>query len=198
MAPSVLGVGNGVLFIPNSTGESGPIASFYSNDTQSGTPVEFLETDVVFPDGNSGVKTIPAINQEQKVGSVIVPAGGANIYFSQWIDLYGAPPANPINGFFSRAVAQTDPQSIGGLWQLWTNANRLPVTSPNYEEEWTYWNNPTTPNAGQWSPVGFANRVQTLQFLPQGTYWIKIQGTFEKTSPQGDFKFNTRISAKAS
>lgn len=70
MAPSVLGIGNGILFIPNEEGSSStPLYSLYDNDTQTGPSVSTLDISFDSPSGGGS-------NQENFGSLVVAPAGG--------------------------------------------------------------------------------------------------------------------------
>lgn len=73
MAPSVLGIGNGVLFIPNEEGSSStptptPLYSLYDNDTQTGPSVSTLDISFNSPSGGG--------SNSNNFGSLVVAPGG--------------------------------------------------------------------------------------------------------------------------
>lgn len=161
MAPSVLGVGNGVLFIPNSTGESGSTISFYDNDTQSGTPTTSLE----LIRGTSGFGT--GFADQRDIGSVVISGSSATLYLYQYADVAG-------KGHFG---ATNTPTQTGGRVSFYTAPNR---NVPSYEILWTSGN-----QGGTWSPAPtYSDRKEEAITVPAGTWYIQLQ-TFGQVTVQG-------------
>ena len=167
MAPSVLGVGNGVLFVPNSAGESGPIIKFYNNDNQTGTPTNFLQSSLTFVAGSFGNTTT--------IGSVTITDGPGTIYFYQYQE------ADSTKGHFGSSSSPTQ----GGNWlRVWDNPQRA-INNIYAEIEWT-----AASEGGVWSPnPTFANRKQEGIVLPDGTWYLRVSNFGLASS--GGTVFNT-------
>ena len=145
----------------------------YDNDTQTGPTVNSAVEQRLSPVGNTGQYADTGVD----IGSVVVPSGGGDITFFQYLDNSTMPSIT--GGYFK-----------SGRIRAYYNSSR--VGSIAAEVNWTQTN-----QGGTWSPDGFANKKEATVSLPQGTYYLRLAYFGEKPNPPGPFyqvRFNTGVS----
>ena len=145
----------------------------YDNDTQTGPTVNSIVEQILSPVGNSGQYSNVSINR----GSVVVPSGGGEITFFQYLDDSTMPSIT--DGYFTE-----------GRIRVYYNSSRSGNTAADVN--WTEVN-----QGGTWSPDGSANQKEQTVSLPQGTYYLKLSYFAEKPIPPGpayQVRFNTGVS----
>jgi len=162
MAPSVLGVGSGVLFIPNESSEPQiSNATLYNNDNQTGTPVTSVSDIDFMPASNEGTAS-----GSVKVNlSVVIGAGGGFITLFNYLDNSTLPNLSNTEFFESKLIAY-GPSGI-----------RVP-SNIVAQLEWT-----TANQGGDWRPLGFNNRKTGKLNLNQGTYNLSFSFFGRKVFP---------------
>mgnify|MGYP000023170715 FL=1 len=147
--------------------------NLYDNDTQTGPTVNSIVEQTLSPVGNSGQYGNFNINR----GSVVVPSGGGEITFFQYLDDSTMPSIT--DGYFTE-----------GRIRVYYNSSRSGSIAA--EVNWTQAN-----QGGTWSPDGSANQKEQTISLPQGTYYLKLDYFAEKPNPPGpayQVRFNTGVS----
>lgn len=145
----------------------------YDNDTQTGPTVSSIVEPRLSPVGQTGQYNDSAVD----AGSVVVPAGGGNLTFLQYLSNSTMP-------------SITDAYFTQGRIRVYTNSSR--TGTPVAEVHWTQTN-----QGGTWSPDGAANQKEATVSLPQGTYYIRLGYFGEKPNPPGpsyQVTFNTGVS----
>ena len=145
----------------------------YDNDTQTGPTVNSIVEQRLSPVGVSGSYVGPNVN----IGSVVVPPGGGDITFFQYLDNSTMPSIT--DGYFKE-----------GRIRVYYNSSRSGNTAADVN--WTEVN-----QGGTWSPDGSANQKEATVSLPQGTYYLRLGYFGEKPNPPGpayQVVFNTGVS----
>ena len=145
----------------------------YDNDTQTGPTVNSIVEQRLSPVGVTGNYVDPNVN----IGSVVVPPGGGDITFFQYLDNSTMPSIT--DGYFKE-----------GRIRVYYNSSRFGNTAADVN--WTQAN-----QGGTWSPDGSANQKEQTVSLPQGTYYLKLSYFAEKPIPPGpayQVRFNTGVS----
>lgn len=145
----------------------------YDNDTQTGPTVNSITESRLSPTGQSGQYADSQVNR----GSVVVPSGGADLTFFQYLDNSTMPSIT--DGYFTE-----------GRIRVYSNSSR--IGTPVAEVNWTQAN-----QGGTWSPDGTANQKEATVSIPQGTYYLKLGYFGEKPNPPGpayQVTFNTGVS----
>ena len=162
MAPSVLGVGSGILFIPNKSSEPQiSNATLYNNDSQTGTPVTSV-SDIDFMPNNIEGTASGGVNVNL---SVVIGAGGGFITLFNYLDNSTLPNLSNTEFFESKLIAY-GPSGI-----------RIPKNIVA-QLEWT-----TANQGGDWRPLGFNNRKTGKLNLNQGTYYLSFSFIGRKVFP---------------
>lgn len=150
-----------------------PVLELYDNDTQTGPTVSSITESRLSPTGQSGQYADSQVNR----GSVVVPSGGADLTFFQYLDNSTMPSIT--DGYFTE-----------GRIRVYSNSSR--IGTPVAEVNWTQAN-----QGGTWSPDGTANQKEATVSIPQGTYYLKLGYFGEKPNPPGpayQVTFNTGVS----
>ena len=150
-----------------------PALELYDNDTQTGPTVSSITESRLSPTGQSGQYADSQVNR----GSVVVPSGGADLTFFQYLDNSTMPSIT--DGYFTE-----------GRIRVYSNSSR--IGTPVAEVNWTQSN-----QGGTWSPDGTANQKEATVSIPQGTYYLKLGYFGEKPNPPGpayQVTFNTGVS----
>lgn len=145
----------------------------YDNDTQTGPTVNSIVEQRLSPTGQSGQYSDVAVDR----GSLVVPSGGGEITFFQYLDNSTMPSIT--DGYFKE-----------GRIRVYYNSSRSGSIAA--EVNWTEAN-----QGGTWSPDGTANQKEQTVYLPQGTYYLKLGYFGEKPNPPGpayQVVFNTGVS----
>ena len=138
-----------------------PALELYDNDTQTGPTVNSITESRLSPTGQSGQYADSQVNR----GSVVVPSGGADLTFFQYLDNSTMPSIT--DGYFTE-----------GRIRVYSNSSR--IGTPVAEVNWTQAN-----QGGTWSPDGTANQKEATVSIPQGTYYLKLGYFGEKPNPPG-------------
>ncbi len=149
------------------------VLELYDNDTQTGPTVSSIVESRLSPVGQSGQYADVAVD----IGSVVVPSGGGNLTFFQYLDNSTMP--NITDGYFKE-----------GSIKVYYNSSRSGNIAA--EVNWTEAN-----QGGTWSPDGTANQKEATVSLPQGTYYLRLGYFGEKPNPPGpayQVTFNTGVS----
>ncbi len=149
------------------------VIELYDNDTQTGPTVSSIVEPRLSPVGQTGQYSDVAVNR----GSVVVPSGGGEINFFQYLDNSTMPSIT--DGYFKE-----------GRIRVYYNSSRSGSIAA--EVHWTQAN-----QGGTWSPDGTANQKEATVSLPQGTYYLKLGYFGEKPNPPGpayQVVFNTGVS----
>jgi len=150
-----------------------PALELYDNDTQTGPTVSSITESRLSPTGQTGQYADFNVNR----GSVVVPSGGADLTFFQYLNDSTMPSIT--DGYFKE-----------GLIGVYSNSSRS--GTPVAEVRWTQAN-----QGGTWSPDGIANQKEATVSIPQGTYYLKLGYFGEKFYPPGpayQVRFNTGVS----
>ena len=150
-----------------------PALDLYDNDTQTGPTVSSIVESRLSPVGQSGQYADSNVNR----GSVVVPSGGGDLTFFQYLSNSTMPSIT--DGYFTE-----------GRIRVYSNSSRS--GTPVAEVNWTQAN-----QGGTWSPDGTANQKEATVSLPQGTYYLKLGYFGEKPNPPGpayQVTFNTGVS----
>jgi hypothetical protein len=149
------------------------LLELYDNDTQTGPTVNSIVEQRLSPVGQSGQYSDVAVD----IGSVVVPSGGGDITFFQYLDNSTMPSIT--DGYFKE-----------GRIRVYYNSSRSGSIAA--EVNWTQAN-----QGGTWSPDGSANQKEATVSLPQGTYYLRLGYFGEKPNPPGpayQVVFNTGVS----
>ncbi len=149
------------------------VLELYDNDTQTAPTVSSIVESRLSPVGQTGQYQDVAVD----VGSVVVPSGGGDLTFFQYLSDSTMP--NITDGYFTE-----------GRIRVYSNSSR--AGTPVAEVHWTQAN-----QGGTWSPDGTANQKEATVSLPQGTYYLRLAYFAEKGFPPGpayQVIFNTGVS----
>ena len=138
-----------------------PPVEFYNNDSQTGTPTNFLQN----IRGTSGFGT--GFAAQVNIGSVVISGSPATLYLYQYADVAG-------KGHFG---ASGTPSQTGGRVSFYPTSAR---NTASYEINWTSGN-----QGGTWSPAPtYSDRKEEAVTVPAGTWYIQLQ-VYGQVTTQG-------------